>query len=106
MGDLTNIGKMFFQPQPESGTAARSAVLGVLGGAGWHALANPWIPAGIGGGLVLNRGAQSYLRNPAIDARMVQNTLNPQAVPWTPMSRYGVSGATNLLNLPAGPSQQ
>jgi hypothetical protein len=30
---------------------------------------------------------------------------NPQGVPWTPLSRYGVSGATNLLNVPAEQQQ-
>jgi hypothetical protein len=106
MGDLANIGKMFFQPQPESGTATRSAILGAAGGGALvSGLTHPWIPASVGAGLLLNRGAQSYLRNPAHGARMVQNTLNPQGVPWMPMSRYGVSGATNLLNLPAGQQQ-
>jgi hypothetical protein len=102
MGDLANIGSIFYSPQPESGTAARSAILGALGGG--HvvgALAAPTTAglsaAGITGGLLANRAAQAYLRNPEIGARMVANTLNPQ--PYvTQMPRYGVSGAVGLLN--------
>jgi hypothetical protein len=100
IGDLANIGKIFFSPQADSGTAARNVVLGGLMGGGLsQAIAHPLIPAGIAATLAANRLLQTGIRSPAVGRAMVQGTLNPASRGAQFSNRYLVPGATNLLGI-------
>lgn len=78
MGDLAHIGHMFFQPTPDSGTAARAAALGLMAGASGGAGA---LLAGIPGAaaavpaIAANRGLQMWLRSPGLAQRMATTAL-------------------------------
>jgi len=100
MGDLANIGQLFFGPQPDSGTAARNVVLGgLLGGGVASAVAHPAIPVSIASTLAANRLLQMVIRNPAVGRAMVEGTLNPALRGAQFSNRTLVPGATNLLGV-------
>lgn len=100
IGDLANIGKIFFSPSPDSGTAARNVVLGgLMGGGLTQAMAHPMIPAGIAATLAANRLLQAGIRSPAVGRAMVQGTLNPASRGAQFSNQYLVPGATNLLGI-------
>ncbi len=84
MGDLAYGGQTFFGHPPDSGTATRSMITGLLlgGGGVGAALAHPLAAVGPAAGLLLNRGAQSVMRSPAVGRSMVENTLAPRG-PFT-----------------------
>jgi len=98
VGDLANIGKLFFSPSPDSGTAMRNLV---LGGGAVGAVTNPLIAAKIAAGLLLNRGLQAGIRSPAVGRSMIEGTLNPASRGAATSNQYLVPGAANLLGVGA-----
>ena len=99
LGDLANIGQLFFSPSPESGTGARNLVLaGVLGGGVSHVLSDPSILASTGASLLANRAFQAGIRSPAIARAMIEGTVNPASRGAQFSNRTLVPAAVGLLN--------
>jgi hypothetical protein len=82
LGDLAYGGQIFFGRPPDSGTAARNVIMGlVAGGGGLGALAHPLVPAGTLATLAANRAAQGFIRSPGVGQNMVEKSLNPRTGP-------------------------
>ena len=88
LGDLARIGQQFLKPQPNSGTADRMLVNGMLlggqstmGGLAAAGMTNPLALAGIPAGLAANRLLGSYVRSGGLANRVINSSLNPAQNP-------------------------
>jgi hypothetical protein len=100
LGDLAYGGQIFFGKPPDSGTAARNVIMGlVAGGGSLGALAHPLVPAGTLATLAANRAAQGLLRSPAVGQSMVENSLNPRTSPLR-LAPPVVPGLLDYVNQP------
>ena len=78
LGDLAYGGQIFFGKPPDSGTAARNAIMGaIFGGGAATAATHPGTAAMTLLGLAGNRGLQSIIRSPAAGQAMITNSLAP-----------------------------
>lgn len=93
LGDLAYGGQIFFGKPADSGTAARSFAL--------HLAEHPIAAVATSPGLAANRYVQSMVRDPAVGARMIANTINPPIPAPSFVSQFGVPAAVsaNLLGL-------
>jgi hypothetical protein len=99
LGDLANIGQLFFSQSPESGTGARNLVLaGVLGGGIGQVLSHPSILAGTAATLLANRAFQAGIRSPAVGRAMIEGTLNPASRGAQFSNQTLVPAVAGLLN--------
>jgi soluble lytic murein transglycosylase-like protein len=102
LGDLARIGQLFLKKAPDSGTADRLLMYGLVTGAIPAAITNPLATAGAAGGLVANRLANAYLRSGGVANRLIQNSLNPVARS-TALIPLGAPPAAIGYNALAGP---
>jgi hypothetical protein len=99
MGDLANIGSIFFSPSADSGTAARNIVLGgLLGGGVGSVMSHPGVLAGTAATLLANRAFQAGIRSPAIGRAMIAGTVDPASRGAQFSNQTLVPAATGLLN--------
>jgi hypothetical protein len=82
MGVLGSAAKEFYGGMPRSGTPERAIGLGGIGlSAALAHLVNPLAAVPAVAGLAGNRMLQNYLRNPNVQRRLIQTSLNPNLIP-------------------------
>lgn len=113
MGDLARIGQQFLKAPPDSGTAGRMLVNGLVGGGGGTSIVaaatgmvNPLTLAAVPSGLLANRLAGNYIRSNGLAERFIASGLagpNAPAGPVNRLLRQGqpyVAPAGVLMNRP------
>jgi hypothetical protein len=86
LGDIGRTARQFLSAQPESSTAARTAVM-----TPWSMIANsPWLAA--------NAGVQRYLRSPTVTRNLIESSLPGAAQPNASRAfPYTIPAVTGLL---------
>jgi hypothetical protein len=86
LGDIGRIAKQFLSAQPESSTAARTAVMNP-----WQVVLNsPWLAA--------NAGLQRYLRSPSVTRNLIESSLPGASLPNAGRAiPYATPGVVGLL---------